>query len=115
MADVSNFVIDQGTTFSAVISVTGIGEDLFNLTGFDIRGEFKKSHYTEATNAIACAIYGDPVNGQIEITIGPDATEGIRAGRYVYDIIVEDVSINYVKRVLEGVLTITPATTALRL
>lgn len=115
MANINNIVVDQGTSFEMIIDVDNTDGTAFNLTNMIPRGQFRKSYYSDDAHEILVSVYGDVTNGQLQMIISPDITENIRSGRYVYDIIIENVSINFVRRIVQGVITIPPAVTSLTL
>lgn len=110
MATELNLVVDQGSTFTTTITAKD-GKDVMDLTGLTPRSQMRKAYYTDTYIDIACEIVGDPTEGIIKLTVPPSATLGIRAGRYVYDVEVANATNDYVKRVVEGVVTITPQVT----
>jgi hypothetical protein len=108
MAAYSNLYIDQGSTFSAVIEIADVNSDLIDISIYQARAQFRKSHQSKtywyfATNII------DAQKGLIEISLEPDDTSILKAGKYVYD--VELYNESYVYRVLEGTMEITPEVT----
>lgn len=111
MAVQINFVVDQGTSFSAIATIKNEDGSLFNLTGLTPYSQMRKSYYTKTAIEITAEVYGDPVNGDIKLSMPPSVTDGIRAGRYVYDVEVHDATGDYVKRVLQGIITVTPQVT----
>lgn len=106
-----NFVVDQGTTFSATATIQNEDGSIFDLTGLTAHSQMRKSYYTKTSIEITANVDGDPVDGNIKLTLLPNITNNIRAGRYVYDVEVHDVTGDYVKRVLQGIITVTPQVT----
>ena len=82
-----------------------------NLTGVtavgQVRSWYTSSNYVNFTIAIP-----NPTAGNINISLSSNATANMSPGRYVYDIDTIDAYGN-VTRVVEGILTITPAVTQL--
>lgn len=108
MATVNNLVIDQGTTFSLTITVADSNGNPLDLTGYTLRAQLRKSYgstsYTNFTTASAT-----PSDGELTISLTAAQTSGLRAGRYVYDIEIDNEG--EVTRVLEGIITVTPEVT----
>lgn len=111
MAIQVNFVVDQGTSFSAVVSVQNEDGSIFNLTGLTPYSQMRKSYYTKSAIDITAEVEGDPTEGNIKLSIPPSVSNSIRAGRYVYDVEVHDATGEYVKRVLQGIITVSPQVT----
>jgi len=44
MAAISNLYIDQGSTFSAIITIRGSDGNALNLTGFTVASQMRKSY-----------------------------------------------------------------------
>jgi len=106
-----NFVIDQGTTFSAVATVENEDGSLFDLSDLTPYSQMRKSYYTNTHINITTEVEGDPTDGNIKLSLTPTASSSIRAGRYVYDVEVHDATGDYVKRVLQGIITVSPQVT----
>lgn len=112
MANAVNFVIDQGTLFEGIATIENEDQSVFDLTDMTPYSQMRRSYYTNTAFDITVSVHGDPVNGQIKLSLLPSQSETLRAGRYVYDVEVHsDVDPNYTKRVLQGVITISPQVT----
>ena len=71
----------------------------------------RKSYYTNTSTDITAVVDGDPTEGNIKLSLLPAVSNTLRAGRYVYDVEVHDATGDYVKRVLQGIITIDPQVT----
>lgn len=111
MAIQVNFVVDQGTSFSAIATIQNEDGSVFNLTGLTPYSQMRKSYYTKTAIEITAEVDGDPQNGDIKLSLSPTASNAIRAGRYVYDVEVHNGDGSYVKRVLQGIITVSPQVT----
>ena len=111
MATQVNFVVDQGTAFSAIAEIENEDGSIFDLTDLTPYSQMRKSYYTNTYIDIDVAVEGLASNGELKLSLSPVASSAIRAGRYVYDVEVHDVSGDYVKRVLQGIITISPQVT----
>jgi hypothetical protein len=107
MATVNNLVIDQGTTFSFTFNLTNVDGSAKDLTNYTIAAQIRKSYYTSTK----VDFYTDTVDSEGEITISLTSTQtsNLKAGRYVYDIEIDDTTETI--RVLEGIITVTPEVT----
>ena len=82
-----------------------------NLTGVTAIGQIR-SWYTSSSYVNFTITIPSPNTGNINISLSSNATANMSPGRYLYDIDTIDAS-NNVTRVVEGVLTVTPAVTQL--
>ena len=109
MATVSNLYIDQGTTFSAIISLTNQDGTVMNLSGYTVKSQFRKSYQSSTAVNFTASVYNATL-GQVRLQLAPEATTAIKAGRYLYDIEVTSPTLEKV-RVLEGIVVVTPEIT----
>ena len=111
MATISNLVIDQGTTFSSIITLTDQEGIPLDLTGFTVKSQFRKSYQSSTAINFTASIY-DASAGKVQLQLDPEDTTGVRAGRYLYDIETTSPSPQFEKkRVLEGLVILTPEIT----
>lgn len=109
MATYSDIFIDQGSSYSSTIDVLDSNRLPYNLTGYTARGQIRKSYASQ--NAINFATnINTPLEGKVNISLTSTQTRGMKAGRYVYDIEVYNIS-GHVLRISEGQVEISPATT----
>lgn len=110
MGTKANLVVDQGASFIAVIAVNDANGNPLNLTGFTGAAQMKK-HWTSlnATATFVCNV-ATPNSGAITLSMDANTTGNIWFGRYVYDVRIVD-STNTFTRILEGIVTVTPAVT----
>jgi len=104
----AELTIDQGATFSSVITLTNDDNTAIDLTGYTFECQIRKSYYsTNATANIAVTIEGDAANGAVRLSLDSANTANIKAGRYLYDLKMTDDEDTTI-RVIEGIVTITP-------
>ena len=108
MAVKANLIIDQGTSYSVTITVQDTTESVIDLTEFTGASQIRK-HYSSA-NSTAFTVTLGGVHGTVALTMNAATTNGLIAGRYVYDVELTDSS-NLVSRVIEGIVTVTPSVT----
>jgi len=109
MASISNLVVDQGTTFSSIITVTDQNGVPLNLTNYTVKSQFRKSYQSSVYVSFTASIY-DALNGKIQLKLNPSDTISVDAGRYLYDIQLTDPN-GAVTRALEGLVILTPEIT----
>lgn len=107
MATKANLVIDQGATYSTDLTLTDENGDPLELTGFVATSQIRK-WYT-STNAISFSTSINTESAVITLTLSSTQTNGLSAGRYVYDVEIDNGS--SVSRVVEGIVTVTPNVT----
>lgn len=108
MAAYAELVLDQGTTFNTIITVTDDTTNLpVNVTNYIISANIKKSYYSANNTSSFQTIINDAANGNISISMTSSNSALIKAGRYLYDVKITDPN-NVATRVVEGILTITP-------
>jgi hypothetical protein len=111
MATISNLVIDQGTTFSSIITLTNQDGTPMDLTDFTVRSQFRKSYQSSSAVNFQASIY-DALAGQVQLKLDPSDTTDIQAGRYLYDIELTSPAPDSSKiRALEGLVILTPEIT----
>jgi hypothetical protein len=109
LADFVEIQIEAGATFSTEVTVNDANGFPKDLTNYEVRSQLRKSYYS--TTAIDFEInVTDPINGIIEIGLSASTTSDIRAGRYVYDVEIEDFE-GFVTRIFEGIATVLPNVT----
>ena len=111
MATKTHLVMDQGTTFSTDLNLTDENGDPINLNGYHANSVMKK-WYT-SSNSFVFGTSIDVNTGIITLSMNATTTSSITPGRYVYDVDVTEISTNVVSRVVEGIITVTPAATAI--
>jgi len=111
MSEYVELYIDQGSTFSNIINITDDITNLpINITGYVVTCQIRKSYYSSNISAnINCSL-SNVTNGEITMTLDAANTSNLKPGRYVFDVKTKDTG-NYINRVLEGTITITPQVT----
>ncbi len=110
MAVLSNLSVDQGADFSAEIVVQDSTGTVANLTGYTGAGQIRKTYSsTTATNFVVTIV--SVTQGILSISLSNSVTNGMKAGRYVYDVEITKTSNGEKTRVVEGQITINPGVT----
>lgn len=108
MAAISNLYIDQGSTFSAIITIRGSDGNPLNLTSYSVASQIRKSYGSTTAYNFNASVY-DASTGKVRLQLTAAQSSAMRAGRYLYD--VEITLGDYKSRVAEGLVTITPEIT----
>ena len=110
MALIQNFIVDQGSDFSAIFYLKDAEGLPLNISGQSFRSKFQKT-YTSATSvSFVCTPVGSGSLGTLEISVPAATTINVTPGRYVYD--VEMYSSSSIQRIREGVIEVTPSVTS---
>ena len=109
MAARADIIIDQGTTFSTVVTVTDDSGNVVDLTGYTANSQIRK-HHTSSSITKTFTISNGETNGQLTLTLDAANTAAMDSGRYVYDVKVTSGS-SVVSRVVEGLVTVNPNVT----
>jgi predicted flavoprotein YhiN len=108
MAIKANLVIDQGTDYSATIDLVDDNNTIFNLTGYSVRAQVRKSY--AATTSYNFTATHNGTSGQIILFMSNGLTQTMEPGRYLYDVEITSPG-NSITRVVEGIVTVTPGIT----
>jgi hypothetical protein len=106
----TDLTIDQGADFETSLDLIADDGTAINIAGYIFSGQIRKSYYSANTSGSLEFTILDAANGNTIVSINSANTANIPAGRYVYDIKMEDTS-NTITRVLEGIVTVTPQVT----
>lgn len=111
MAVIQNLVIDQYSTFRAVLTVYDSTRYPLNLTGYIAEAQMRKSWVQEAATATFLATVVSPAsNGQVSISLTDEQTGDIAPGRYLYDVVVQN-NTGERFRAIEGIINVDAAIT----
>ena len=107
MAQKVNLVVDQGSDFLAIFTVSDQYGSPMDFTGYSAISQIRK-HYT-SSNSVTMDI-SLAANGDVTMEMSANTTALLEPGRYVYDI--EVTSAGDVRtRIVEGIVTVTPEVT----
>ena len=109
MATLSNLYVDQGSTYSNIITVTSSTGSALDLTNYSVASQMRKSHKSSTYHSFNASVY-DAANGKIRLQLTDEQSGAIPEGRWLYDVEIESAA-GVRTRVLEGVVTVTPEIT----
>ena len=104
-----NFTIEQGTTFSRILTLQENGSAM-NLSGYSVASQMRSTHDSSTVVATFTASVSNAGNGQITLLMSNSTTSGIEEGMYVYDVEITSGG-GLVTRIMQGQVTTTPEVT----
>lgn len=107
MANKVNIVIDQGTTFNTTYIIHNNNDEPIDFTTYTANSQMRKSYSSSNSFVFGVSLSS---NGEVGLSMSANTTASITAGRYVYDVEVEDASGSR-SRIVEGIVTVTPQVT----
>jgi hypothetical protein len=111
-AGYTELFLEQGADFNMSITLDDVGGGTFNLVNFIATSQMRKSYYSSnATATFSVSTGGDPSLGTITLSLDSANTANINAGRYVYDVYINNDDGRI--RVLEGIVNVSPQVTKL--
>ena len=108
-AGYQDIFMEQGVTYVNQITLDDNTGAPYNLTGFTVRSQAKKSYYSANPTIVFNATVYDANNGIIQLTANSAVTSNVPAGKLVYDVVIA--TGNTTTRVLEGQIFVSPAVT----
>lgn len=107
MASKVNILIDQGATFNTSYTFVNDIDEPIDFTYYTANSQMRKSYTSSKSYAFDVSLNS---NGMIILSMSSNTTNSIVAGRYLYDLEVQD--LNGVRsRLVEGIVTVTPQIT----
>lgn len=110
MASIANLYIDQGSTYSNIITVASTTGSSLDLTGYTVASQMRKSYGSSSYFTFSASVFDAPT-GKVRLQLTSTQTSAIPAGRYLYDIEITNTSTSAKTRILEGIVTVTPEIT----
>ena len=104
-----NFTIEQGTTFSRVLTLQENGSAM-NLTGYSVASQMRSTHDSSSIVATFSGSVTNASSGQLTLSLTNSQTSAIEEAIYVYDVEITS-GAGSVTRILEGNVTVTPEVT----
>ena len=104
-----NFTIEQGTTFSRVLTLQE-NSSAMNLTGYSVASQMRSTHDSSSIVATFSGSVTNASSGQLTLSLTNSQTSAIEEAIYVYDVEITS-GAGAVTRILEGNVTVTPEVT----
>lgn len=113
-AGYSNLYINQGETFSTIITLTDENFLPYNLNGTTVTSHAKKSYYSSNASLVFDAEILDANNGIVQLSAPYQQTSNLKPGILVYDVVLKQNTAGNISRVLEGQIIVNPGVTILQ-
>lgn len=110
MASISNLYIDQGSTYSNIITVASSTGTALDLTNYTVASQIRKSYGSSTAYNFTASVY-NAVEGKVRLQLTSTESSAIPAGRYLYDIEITNTNTSAKTRILEGIVVVTPEIT----
>lgn len=110
MADFVELDIEAGATFTYEITVKNDNGTGRNLTNHTVTSQLRRSYYSSTATDFVISVT-DTANGVVSLTISSANTANLRAGRYVFDVELNDTANSTITRIVEGIATVLPNVT----
>jgi len=111
-AGYQDLYLEQGTTFNTELILTDNTNAAYNLVGFSVSSQAKKSYYSATPEIVFETTVADPVNGIVTLFASSDVTANVSARqKLVYDVKMIDNKSSRVTRVIEGQIFVSPKVT----
>ena len=108
MATISNIFIDQGANFSTTVTIEDGNSSALDLTGYTALAQIRKTYQSTTATDFTSTFAADRTTGLITISLTDTQTAALEEGRYVYDLLITDLS-GTKTRVVEGIVTVNPS------
>lgn len=103
--------IEQGTSFNSQITLDDSNGTPYNLTGFTIKSQARRSYYSANASINFAVSIPDANNGVVLLSANAATTANVSSGKYVYDVMITETASGLVTRVLEGQIFVSPCAT----
>jgi hypothetical protein len=104
--------LEKNASFNTTITLYDVNNDPYNLTGYTVNSQIRKSYYSaNAVVTFATTFSDTPADGNLTLSLTYQQTANIAPGRYVYDVYLTSSGNVSRTRVLEGIINVTPSAT----
>jgi hypothetical protein len=110
MATICNLYIDQGSDYATLVHIKSIAGLPLNLTGSTVKSQMRKAYASSIAYTLTATVES-AVDGIIRLALTSAQSELIPAGRWLYDVEVTHTLTSVRKRVVEGIIVVTPQIT----
>ena len=108
-AYISNIIIDAGADFDQVFNLENSANSPLDLSGYTATSKLKKHPASLNEKASFTESFPNRTQGQLRISLGSTITSILKAGRYSYDVLLNDGSLK--TRIVSGSAIVTAGVT----
>ena len=108
-AYISNIVIDAGADFNQTFNLENTANSPLDLTGYTATSKLKKHPASLTDKATFSVSFPNRTQGELKIALGSTITSALKAGRYSYDVLLNDGSLK--TRIVSGSAIVTAGVT----
>ena len=108
-AYISNIVIDAGADFNQIFNLEDSANSPLDLTGYTATSKLKKPPASLSDKATFSVSFPNRAQGQLKIALGSCITSALKAGRYSFDVLLNDGSLK--TRIVSGSAIVTAGVT----
>ena len=108
-AYISNIVIDAGADFNQTFNLENTANSPLDLTGYTATSKLKKRPASLTDKATFSVSFPNRTQGELKIALGSSITSTLKAGRYSYDVLLNDGSLK--SRIVSGSAIVTAGVT----
>ena len=108
-AYISNIVIDAGADFDQVFNLENASNAPLDLSGYTATSKLKKHPASLTDKASFTVSFPNRTQGALKIALGSSITSALKAGRYSYDVLLNDGSLK--TRIVSGSAIVTAGVT----
>ena len=108
-AYISNIVIDDGADFKQIFNLEDSANSPLDLTGYSATSKLKKHPASLNDKASFTVSFPNRTQGALKIALGSSITSALKAGRYSYDVLLNDGSLK--TRIVSGSAIVTAGVT----
>ena len=115
MAQYEEFTIDQGADVAIELHLVDKNDAVKDITNHTVTAKLKKNYNSDSADTTDfTAIVSNPTGGIALLSLTNSQTDGLKTGRYVYDVelsFVDSDGETIVERILEGRMQVSPSVT----
>ena len=108
-AYISNIIIDAGADFDQTFKLESSSNAPLDLSGYTATSKLKKQPASLNDKASFVVSFPNRTQGQLKIALGSSITSALKAGRYSYDVLLNDGSVK--TRIVSGSAIVTAGVT----
>lgn len=105
--------IEQNSSFTNTITLLDNNNNPINLTNYIISSQLKPSYIANSNTSVTFSSnVSNNINGVITLSLPWSATSNLKATRWVYDVLLFNVTSNNITRILEGTAYVSAGVTS---